>query len=167
MRHSGSGCRRAIICRWMSPPTGAGPQAGRVRGYLWTYLAKEPGLMFMEYTKTRCRAGPEAMLADFIGAIQTDGFSGYEIFDRYPLMVTYACRAHAWRYFHECLDSDPEEANYVLRQLQRLYAIERDLCLCLRCEERRKRARPILESLEKWLRKNPGLPKSRWGKAVR
>ena len=49
------------------------------RGYVWTYLAA--GLMVMEYTKTRCRAGPEAMLKNFQGRLQTDGVKGYEIFD--------------------------------------------------------------------------------------
>ena len=32
---------------------------------------------------------------------------------------------------------------------------------------RQQRAKPILDALEKWLRKNPGLPQSRWGRAVR
>ena len=67
------------------------------RGYLWTYLAKEPGLMFMEYTKTRCRAGPEAMLADYIRCDTDRLLQRLKIFDRYPLMVTYACWAHARR----------------------------------------------------------------------
>ena len=140
------------------------------RGYVWTYLATAYGLMVMEYTKTRCRAGPEAMLADHIGALQTDGFIGYEGFDTYPLITTYACWAHARRYFHECRESDPEEAKHVLLQLQRLYAIERNLRHAPadhRCQVRQQRAKPILDALEKWLRKNPGLPKSRWGRAVR
>ena len=57
----------------------------------------------------------------------------------------------------------------MLHQLQRLYAVERDLRTLpsdQRFEESRKRAKPILESLEKWLRKNPWLPKSRRGKAL-
>ena len=74
--------------------------------------------------------------------------------------------AHARRYFHECLDSDPKRAAYVLGELRKLYAIERRL-RDASVEVRQAEAKPILDTLEDWLRKNGGLRQSRWGKAVR
>ena len=139
------------------------------RGYMWTYLAKTLGLVVMDYRKTRARAGPEAMLASFKGAMQSDGYSGYDGFDRHTEITTYACMAHARRYFHDCLESDPKEAGYVLGQIRALYAIERQLreqqaTAAVRCHIRQKKARPILEALEQAI---AGLPRSQWGKAVR
>ena len=78
--------------------------------------------------------------------------------------------AHARRYFHECLDADPKRAKYVLGELRKLYEIERRLrhaSDAVRRKVRQAEARPILDALENWLRKNGGLPQSRWGKAVR
>ena len=70
----------------------------RIGGIWWTYLAKTLGLMVMDYRKMRARAGPEAMLASFKGAMQSDGYSGYDGFDRHTEITTYTCRAYAWRY---------------------------------------------------------------------
>ena len=39
--------------------------------------------------------------------------------------TTYGCRAHARRYVHKALESEPERTGYVLEQLKALYAIER------------------------------------------
>jgi len=137
---------------------------------VWTYLATALNLMVMDYTKTRCRAGPEAMLKKFSGLLQTDGFKGYEMYDRSLEVTTFGCMAHARRYFHECLDSDPKRAEYVLGELRKLYAIERRLrdgSVELRRKVRQAEAKPILDALEDRQRKNGGLRQSRWGKAVR
>ena len=61
--------------------------------------------------------------------------------------------AHARRYFHDCLESDPKGAGYVLGQIRALYAIERQLreqqaTAAVRCHIRQKQAKPILEALE-------------------
>ncbi|MCC6656289.1 MAG: transposase [Flavobacteriales bacterium] len=65
--------------------------------------------------------------------------------------------AHARRYFDKALSSDKVRAEHALRLISELYTIER------RCDEkkalpelqhryRRRRALPLLDDLEKWLK---------------
>jgi len=83
------------------------------------------------------------------------------------------CMAHARRKFAESLDSDPVRAQYVLEQMQVLYAIERrirdesmqpDDILALRQSE----ALPVLTAIHAWLQAEVAnvLPKSPIGQAI-
>ena len=81
--------------------------------------------------------------------------------------------AHARRYFSEARDNDAARADYVLGQMQQLYAIERsckeeELDYDQRKEIRIKEATPILEALGKWMKEQyiQTLPKSLIGKAL-
>jgi transposase len=128
-------------------------------GYHWVYRAPLEKLVCFDYQKGRSREGPHAFLKNFKGALQTDGYSAYEIFDHRPDITMLGCMAHARRYFDKALGNDAERASYALTRMQELYAIER------RCKEmgftpeqryyyRRRYAKPVLKNLEKWLKSN-------------
>ena len=141
------------------------------RGYYWVYLAPTEGLVCMDYQEGRSREGPTQFLDGFTGALQSDGYTAYDDFDRQKAITCYNCWAHARRHFFEAQDNEPVLAVDVLKQIGRLYDIEREL----RDGEangqtrrllRQEKAIPILEDLKAFLEANRGLPLSPWGKAV-
>ncbi len=141
------------------------------RGFYWVYHTPEQKLFVMEYRKSRARAGPVAFLGGYAGALQTDGYVAYNVFEAHPSMTVYGCMAHAWRKFYDCRSYEPEKAEHVLTKIRRLYAIERRLreegASAERLREvRQEEARPVLEALKPWLEANGGLPKSPWGQAT-
>lgn len=141
------------------------------RGYYWVYHAPLAGLVVMDYQRGRSRDGPVSFLEGYQGALQSDGYAAYDGFDARPEMTTYACWAHARRYFHEALSSAPDRARDALEQIGQLYDLERalrerDASADRRRRQRQQQALPVLERFKQWLEAHPGLPKSPWGKAV-
>ncbi len=141
------------------------------RGYYWVYHAPLARLVVIDYQRGRSRDGPVAFLEGYLGALQSDGYAAYDGFDDRPEITTYACWAHARRYFHEALLIAPDRARHALEQIGRLYDLERalrerDASAQERRRRRRRQALPVLEQFKQWLEANPGLPKSPWGKAV-
>ena len=142
------------------------------RGYYWVYLAPEPQLVVIDYRKGRARDGPEAFLRGYAGALQTDGYAVYDVFDCHKSITIFGCMAHARRKFYEARDSEPQKAGYVLEQLKKIYAIEREAreqgaCPALRRQMRQERAGPVFVTLKGYLEDHMGLPRSVCGKAVR
>ena len=126
------------------------------RGFYWVYHNSEQKLVLFDYRSGRGREGPDDILKDFQGYLQTDGYSAYEDFDRRPGITLLHCMAHARRKFHEALQNDPPRAEYALSLFQQLYAIERgikeqeltgDAVVQLRQYE----AIPILQTLKTWM----------------
>ena len=145
-------------------------QGATHRGYYGVYTAPTLKLVVMDYRKGRQRDGPLAFLDGYAGALQRDGYAAYDGFDKDPGITTYGCWAHARRYFHKALESEPERAGYVLEQLKALYAIERTVrgeAPSVRRRVREREAKPLLDALKTWLEANGGLPRSVWGQAVR
>lgn len=151
------------------------------KGYMWLYHAPVDRLVLFDYRKGRDSSGPAEMLADFKGIIQTDGYSVYESLyaDHSEILLTF-CMAHARRKFVEARKDYQQQADYVLDQMQELYALEqrmRDEKMDWeqRTIQRKEHAVPVLESLGKWFEENyyknrPGSPfakaieysRSRW-----
>lgn len=126
------------------------------RGYYWVYHNSEKKLVLFDYRPGRGREGPDDILKNFQGYLQTDGYSAYEDFDRRPGITLLHCMAHARRKFHEALQNDPPRAEYTLALLQQLYAIERRIKdQELTGEEvvqlRQQEAVPILQTLKTWM----------------
>ena len=97
------------------------------------------------------------MLENFEGYLQTDGYQVYDHFDARKEIRQIHCMAHARRKFSEAVNNDQTIAEYVLGEIQKLYAIER------KCREegllpdeiktrRQQGSLPILESLGKWMK---------------
>lgn len=143
------------------------------KGYHWVYYDPLNKLVFFDYQKGRSREGPEIFLENFKGAIQADGYVGYDSFDKKDNITLLGCMAHARRKFEQALDNDAERADYALKIFQTLYQTEREarensLSFEQRKELRLEKSAPVLKEFEKWLQTElvKVLPKSVIGKAI-
>ena len=143
------------------------------KGYFWVYFDPITGDVVFEYRHGRGQEGPMEFLKDFKGSLQTDGYSGYNVFGREKDIKLLACMAHSRRKFTDSKDNDRERAEAMLAMMQKLYAIERKAKLlapdfdAIR-ELRQKESLPVLIEIEAWLKKNltETLPKSTIGQAI-
>lgn len=143
------------------------------RGYHWVYRSPTKRLVMFDYREGRGREGPQECLKDFKGYLQTDGYVVYEDFGNTPGVTLLGCMAHARRKFDEAKDNDLARAEYVLTQMQKLYAIERHvkseaLSAIEIVELRQAQSVPILVQLKEWMLENYKvvLPQSTIGKAL-
>ena len=145
-----------------------------VKSYLWLFRSVEDNTVFFHYDKgSRSNEVIAPLLKNFQGALQTDGYDVYSMYEKKEGVLLLGCWAHARRKFVEALNSDKERADYALSQIGLLYSVERKADTDnLTCEERmglrNRLSLPILTILEKWLLKESGkvLPKSPIGKAI-
>jgi transposase len=143
------------------------------QGYYWVYHDPLARLVYFDYQQTRNRGGPEAMLQDFSGYLQTDSYQAYDDIGNRKTISHLGCFAHARRYFAQAEDSDPKRAQWMLSHIRKLYALERfareqELSHLQRYELRQKEALPVLSEIETWLneQRQQVLPKSSIGKAI-
>jgi hypothetical protein len=143
------------------------------KGYLWVYYSSLEKLVCFDYRKSRGRDGPKEFLEIFLGALQTDGYDAYLMFENKKGVTLLACMAHARRKFDESLGNDHERADHMLKQMQLLYSIERkaregNLSHEERYVLRQKESLPVLKEMQEWLKENiqQTLPKSAIGKAI-
>jgi transposase len=142
-------------------------------GYYWVYHNSEQKLALFDYRKGRGREGPEDILQNFKGYIQTDGYNVYDHFDKRTDITQLNCMAHARRKFSEAIDNDGPRASHVLEKMQILYGVERRIK-----EERLEPGQilqlrqstsvPVLKTLKEWMLIEAGkvLPKSPIGQAI-
>ncbi len=142
-------------------------------GYYWVYYAVLQKTLIFDYQKGRGEKAPKAMLEDFKGYLQTDGYVVYDKYAKKEDITHVACMAHARRYFDKALSNDKERAESVLLKIQQLYQIEKlakenELDFDQIKELRLKEALPIFNELGKYLydNLNTTLPKSPIGKAI-
>jgi transposase len=151
----------------------ADKQGGSHQGYYWVYHHSEAKMVLFDYRPGRGREGPDDILKDFQGYLQTDGYAAYDIFDKRPGITLLHCMAHARRKFHDSLQSDPARAQHALELFQQLYATERRIKEERLSGEpllsrRQQEAIPVLKALEQWMREQylQVLPKSPMGRAI-
>lgn len=143
------------------------------QGYYWVYYDTQRKLALFDYQPGRGALYPQAMLHQFKGYLQTDGYDAYETFDKVEGVTTLCCWAHARRKFYEAKDYDNANAEKVLEQIQQLYQIEshcRDNSFTPEQIKhyRHEHAIPILTELQKLLKDLlvKSLPGSPLGKAI-
>lgn len=142
-------------------------------GFYWVYLAHEQKLVLFDYQTGRGREGPRHILKNFRGHLQTDGYGVYDDFEKDPDIIQLGCLAHARRKFAEASSNNKEVADYVLNEIQKLYAIERHITDTNIIGEdkrlyRKEKSIPLLRDLGEWMQKKyiEVLPKSAIGKAL-
>ncbi|SFG08239.1 Transposase [Salegentibacter agarivorans] len=142
-------------------------------GFYWVYHSPIDGNIVFDYQLGRGQKAPQAMLTDFKGYLQTDGYAVYDHYAKKEGVIHLGCWAHARRYYEKSLDNDPERATRALKEIQKLYAIERrikeaNLSPDQIKEVRLKEALPIINELGKWMtgQLKATLPKSLIGKAL-
>ncbi len=143
------------------------------QGYYWVYQSHEQRLVLFDYQTGRGREGPQSILKDYKGYLQTDGYQGYDDFENQPSITLVNCMAHARRKFNEALSNDKDRSTYVLTEIQKLYAIERHLTENglnneQRLQYRTQYAIALLSDLGAWMQKayTEVLPSSAIGKAL-
>jgi transposase len=143
------------------------------QGYYWVYQCHDHKLVLFDYRTGRGRDGPQSILANYKGYLQTDGYQVYDEFANQDGITLINCMAHARRKFHEALSNDKDRASHVLSEMQKLYAIERHLTDNeitgeSKIEYRKQHAMPILKELGLWMQKAypEVLPASAIGKAI-
>ena len=145
-----------------------------VKAYLWVVRSVMENLMFFHYDKgSRGQKVIIELLHDYKGAIQTDGYSAYSIYEKKKGVLLLSCWAHARRKFIDSLAEDKTGSEYALKQIGMLYKVEtmadeQGMDYQQRAELRSRLAYPILCAFEKWiLNYYPKvLPKGRMHKAL-
>lgn len=144
------------------------------RGWYWTYRDPVSGLVLFDYHESRGREGPETILKNYSGFLQTDGYEVYNQLNKNKDNITLLhCMAHARRYFEKAKNDYKESAEYFLTEVQKLYAVEKrarenNLSHSERYELRQQESIPVLQSLHSWLKENvvKQTPKSLIGEAI-
>lgn len=128
-----------------------------VKAYLWAVRAPMENLVFFHYDQgSRAQKVVIDLLKDFKGAVQTDGYEAYSIYERKRDTLLLGCWAHARRKFNNAINEEPEKVNYALEQIRQLYTVETmcddaDMTYEQRAAERARLAYPIMVAFEKWI----------------
>ena len=143
------------------------------QGYIFEY-SRPKADVFYDFQMSRGRAGPEGVLKEFKGVLQTDGYTGYDQVGSKGGIAHAACWAHVRRKFHEAhliAKSDPLPRE-IIESIAALYAIEaraREECMdeTARLELRQEQSVPLASAIKERLVEIRAavLPKSALGKA--
>lgn len=136
-------------------------------GRLWTYVrddrnagSMQPAAVWFAYSPDRKGLHPQSHLAGFSGVLQADAYAGFNELYRPEreagVIKEAACWAHARRKIHDVHVRTPSETTEeALKRIGELYALEaqvRGWPAEQRLLERQRRAIPLLNGLESWLR---------------
>lgn len=94
-------------------------------GYYWVYHAPLARLVAFDYQPGRGSEAPRDFLQGYTGTLQTDGYQVYRHYYDNKQVTHLACWAHVRRKFEQTLQSDRERAEYAMKEIQKLYAVER------------------------------------------
>ena len=128
-----------------------------VKAYLWVVRSVMKNLVFFHYDKgSRAQKVVIELLHNYKGAVQTDGYDVYSIYENKKGVLLLGCWAHARRKFNEALKEDKAGAEYALEQIGLIYGVEsmaddQDLDYEARAELRSRLAYPIMCAFEKWI----------------
>jgi transposase len=128
-----------------------------VKSYLWVVRAVMKNLVFFHYDKgSRAQKVVVELLRNYQGAVQTDGYEAYSIYENKKGVLLLGCWAHARRKFSDALGEDKSGAEYALEQIGLLYKVEtmaddQGLNYEARAELRARLAYPIMCAFEKWI----------------
>ncbi|MEI6680193.1 MAG: IS66 family transposase [Mariniphaga sp.] len=144
------------------------------KGYHWIVRSPMQNQLFFHYQNgSRAQKVVVQLLHSFQGAVQSDAYGAYDIYENKKNVLLLGCFAHARRKFESALKDDPERAKYALKVIRDLYAIEREaqemeLSYDKIKQWREEKSYPIIKEFEKWLIENctQVLPKSLIGKAI-
>lgn len=160
------------------------PGAGKTKtGRIWVYINKatkdHKGVTIYQYTLSREGKYPVEFLKDFKGYVQADAYSGFNglfIKDEKGQLIRkeLGCWAHVRRKFFEIAKAYPNSlAQEMVDLINQLYAIEKaanlaNLCNVAKRGFRKKKSKPILKKIYKWLNyyQPKVVPKSPLGQAI-
>lgn len=136
---------------------------GTRRGVLWVWRnvrGSPDQKVVAEFKDDRSAKGPDAFLGTWSGTLLTDGYDGVNPVATRNNITRAGCWAHARRKFRDAMEAGARKAAAVLRQVQRLFWIERaiigratrrgfdlDQLVELREDVRNRRSRGVLRKL--------------------
>ncbi|HFC93367.1 MAG TPA: IS66 family transposase [Leucothrix mucor] len=127
------------------------------QGYMWVYRNPLNGLVLFDYRKGRDMQSPKECLANFKGTLQCDGYNVYKsIANKQPDIHLVSCLAHIRRKFYDALNHHPDLAKYALKEIKKLYSIERqcreeNLSVQHIAQRRKDKSAPIFNALLEWV----------------
>jgi transposase len=145
------------------------------QGYLWGYHSCDAGNRFVlfEFASGRGAVFPNAMLSDFTGILQTDGYAGYNDLRKKKEVISLGCWDHVRRKFMDIVKALDKErtgrAAKLLIPINRLYAIEREakeMDPDQRRLYREEKSAPVLAAIRADFETINAPPKSLLGQAV-
>jgi len=140
------------------------PGNGKTKtGRLWTYVrddrpagSTDAAAVWFAYSPDRKSEHPANHLANFKGTLQADAFAGFNRLYETGSIVEAACWAHVRRKFHDLYEAHASPiAKEALERIAALYGIEKKIRgrpPDERREIRNARARPLLESMNAWMK---------------
>lgn len=144
------------------------------KGYVWAVLAKDfPAVFFYYAAGSRSQKTLLSILKEYQGAIQSDGYAAYSVYEHKAGVTPLCCLAHVRRKFEQASKEGDKRADYMLDQIGLLYRLESTL----KAEEappdkvkadRMRIAAPLLRTMESWMEKTQieCTPKSTLGRAI-
>ncbi len=157
------------------------PGHGRTKiARFWTYVRDSrpagdnaPAAVWFSYSPDRKGEHPQRHLAKFRGILQADAFAGFNKLYEGGAIQEAPCMAHIRRKFFDLMDAHQSPiATEAIERIRALYQIEREI-RGRPAEERRMvrdtRARPLFESMRRWLQASLTqlAPKSETAAAIR
>ena len=143
------------------------------RGYMWVYHDPVDGLVYFKYNKGRGKEDPAAVLANYTGYLQCDGYAVYDAIGARKGITLVGCLAHVRRKFYEAKESDASRSEFALFKFQEVYRLdgiitEETQDIGQREERRNKEIKPILLEIKEWITKEnyAVVPKSPIAKAM-
>jgi transposase len=95
------------------------------KGYHWVYYDPINRQVLFNYQPSREREGPDEMLKNFSGYLQTDGYTAYNNLKNQAKIQHLACMAHARRKFEHAKNNEPVLVGQIMAMFRDLYEIER------------------------------------------
>lgn len=149
------------------------------KSYMWIFKGGSPDkpALIYEYHQTRSGEVAKLFLDDYQGAVQTDGYKGYDFLDQKSDIIHVGCWAHARRKFMDVKKASSSKragsADEALKYIKLLYRLEKTarqkkMSASELYELRRQQAEPILQKFKNWLlkRSNTVVPRSLLGQAI-
>lgn len=135
-------------------------RGGRARdAYLWGYHAPHEQALVLEFSPSRSGAILHNFFPrDWNGQVQTDGAKMYPgAFKHYPNLARFECIGHLRRYVREAVKAGESQALPLLKDITRLYRIEKEathlgLTHAQRGLYRHAKAKPVLKRLQRRFR---------------
>jgi transposase len=145
-----------------------------VKGYMWVVSSVRQKQVFSHYDQgSRSQRTLVPLLRDYRGAVQSDGYEAYSLYEDKAGVLLLGCWAHVRRKFESALSEDKALAGTAIDYIGLLYQIEanlkeKELPPEEISRERKRLAYPILKNFEAWMLNicDKVLPKSLMGKAI-
>lgn len=127
-----------------------------IKGYLWLVKDIQSNQVFFHYNEgSRGQKVVIQLFKDYKGIIQTDGYTGYSILEKFDGITTLNCWCHCRRYFDRSLNNDKARAEHALAQIGLLYDVEHMADEQNMDNEQRKQLRarlayPLIKAFQRW-----------------